>query len=256
MGVPDYQSLMLPLLQLASDGRVHRLREAIDALGNGLQVAPEDRKQLLPSGVQRTFDNRVSWAKTYLAKAGLLENVGRGSFRITPLGLEALREAPQRIDAAYLERFPAFLEFRKGRDTPDGGRVAVVPPGQTPEETLEGSYQAIRDELARNLLERVKTCSPAFFETLVVDLLVALGYGGSRRDAGEAIGQSGDEGVDGIIKEDKLGLDIVYVQAKRWGRHRGTSGRTGLCRQPRGAPRQKGRADSHFAVLPGRPAVR
>ena len=222
MAVPDYQTIMLPLLKFAGDGREHSLSEAIDALATEFGLTEEDLKELLPSGRQTIFYNRVGWARTYMKKAGLLENPGRGRFRITERGRSVLKENPPAIDSKYLERFPEYIEFKNAArqaDKPDGKEVES---DQTPEEVLELSYQELRRDLAQELLERIKECSPRFFENLVVDLIVAMGYGGSRKDAGEAVGRSGDEGIDGIIKEDKLGLDVVYIQAKKWD---GTVGR-------------------------------
>jgi restriction system protein len=213
--IPDFQRIMLPLLRLAKGGREHTLREAIESLAEEFQLTPVERKELLPSGRQPTFDNRVGWANTYLKKAGLLESTGRGRFRITDRGQEVLVGEPSAIDIGFLERFPEFVDFRSRRSRTGHARPAQEP-DQTPEEVIESGYQALRNDLAEELLEQVLACSPQFFEKLVVDLLVAMGYGGSKKDAGHAVGQSGDAGIDGIIKEDKLGLDVVYVQAKRW----------------------------------------
>lgn len=223
MAIPDYQSLMLPLLKLAQDGQDHSLSESIDTLAPEFRLTGEERKELLSSGRQAKFDNRVGWARTYLKKAGLLESTGRAKFRITERGLEVLRHSPTRIDVRFLMQYPEFAEFQ---NRPSQSVVQQnghgEEPAQTPEELLEANYQNLRQDLSQELLERIMSCSPQFFETLVVDLLVAMGYGGSRKDAGQAVGQSGDGGIDGIIKEDKLGLDIVYIQAKRW---EGTVGR-------------------------------
>lgn len=212
MSVPDYQSIMLPLLTIAGDGQEHSLREVIEALASQFSLTTDDRKELLPSGRQAKFDNRVGWARTYLKKAGLLESPGRGTFRITERGVEVLQSDLPQISAKFLRQFPEFVEFQKGKKASDKGEEA----DQTPEEVLESSYQGLRSDLAQDLLQRVLACSPQSFESLVVDLLVAMGYGGSRKDAGEAVGQSGDAGIDGMIKEDRLGLDVVYIQAKRW----------------------------------------
>ncbi len=217
MAVPDFQSLMLPLLELAKDGQEHTLSDAIDILADLYALSDEDRRELLPSGRQAKFDNRVGWARTHLGKAGLLRSTGRGRFCITDVGFEVLKNKPDVINIRFLEQFPEFMNFRSksrsnGEELVDGD----LEPTQTPEELLEASYQTLRRELAQELLERIMTCSPRFFEKLVVDLLVAMGYGGSRKDAGKAVGQSGDGGIDGIIKEDKLGLDVLYIQAKRW----------------------------------------
>lgn len=216
MTVPDFQSLMLPLLQMAADGQEHTVYEAMDALASMFNLSPEERNELLPSGQQSRFDNRVHWASTYLKQAGLLEATGRGRFCITQRGLDVLRHRPDRIDAAFLRQFPEFIAFQSRSPRNHDAGAAPIELAHTPDETLQASYQSLREELAKELLERIMNCSPRFFERMVVDLLVAMGYGGSRQDAGRAIGQSGDGGVDGIINEDRLGLDVVYIQAKRW----------------------------------------
>ena len=215
MTIPDYQSIMLPLLELAADGREHSLRETIETLSSLLGLSEEERKELLPSGRQPTFDNRVGWARTYMKKAGLLESTKRGYFRITERGMDVLDKQPSQIDNAYLRQFPEFVEFQTPKQKEEETRPKLDD-STTPEEEIESAYQKLKDDLSTELLEIVKGCSAAFFEQLVVDLLVAMGYGGTRKDAGQAIGRSGDGGIDGIIKEDRLGLDIVYLQAKKW----------------------------------------
>ncbi len=218
MAVPDYQSLMLPLLKLAGDAQEHSIGQVIEKLASNVGLSDSEKKELLPSGTMPRFDNRVRWARVYLKKAGLLENTGRGKFRITDRGLQILKENPPRVDTKFLKRFPEFLDFQnlsKQNNRTDEDEKQDEP-DQTPEENLEASYQSLRRALAQELLDRIKNSSPSFFENLVVDLLVAMGYGGSRRDAGLAVGQSGDGGIDGIIKEDRLGLDAVYIQAKKW----------------------------------------
>jgi restriction system protein len=215
MAIPDYQSIMLPLLELAGDRSEHSLREAIEALADQFDLTDEERRELLPSGRQATFDNRVGWARTYMKKAGLLRSPKRGHFQITERGLEVLGENPTEISAAFLRRFPEFVEFQTGKPKDD----ATAPERdetQTPEEEIEAAYQRVRQDLASELLQSVKDTSPAFFERLVIDLLVKMGYGGTRKDAGQAIGRRGDEGIDGIINQDRLGLDVVYIQAKKW----------------------------------------
>jgi restriction system protein len=209
--VPDFQSVMFPLLKLASDKQDHTISGAIQALADQFALSEEDRRELLPSGRQAVFDNRVGWARTYLAKAGLLEHSGRGRFHITSRGLEILSQELDRITVGFLKQFPEFVEFHTA--TKKTEPVAAL---ESPEEVLEASYQSLRLELAHELLERIKAAPPRFFEKLVIDLLVGMGYGGSRKDAGEAVGQTGDGGVDGIINEDRLGLDVLYIQAKRW----------------------------------------
>ncbi|AMS27540.1 restriction endonuclease [Bacteroidetes bacterium UKL13-3] len=217
--IPDYQSLMLPLLKLVADRQEHKYRDLIENLATEFQVTDEERKELLASGNQAIFDNRVGWAKTYLKKAGLLDSPKRATFVITQIGLDTLKKNPDRIDAKYLRQFPAFLEFQNAsrNDNETEEEIIIVETNeQTPEENLDKAYQRIRKSLASELLNRVVELSPTFFERLVVELLVKMGYGGSIKDAGKAIGKSGDEGIDGTIKEDKLGLDIIYIQAKRW----------------------------------------
>lgn len=213
MAIPDFQTTMLPLLKFAADGKEHTLREAIDALTAEFHLTEEERKQMLESGMQ-VFDNRVAWAKSYMKKAGLLSFPGRSRFKITERGLKLLEEQPGKIDIKLLKRYPEFIEFRQKKE--DEEETIDVGQERTPREQIESGYKKIRSDLQIELLDTIKTCSPEFFENLVVDLLVRMGYGGSRIDAGQAIGRSGDEGIDGIIKEDRLGLDIVYVQAKRW----------------------------------------
>ncbi|MBW4606416.1 MAG: restriction endonuclease [Hassallia sp. WJT32-NPBG1] len=217
MGIPDYQKIMLPLLMYASDGQEHSLRETIEALADKFNLSEEERKELLPSGQQAIFDNRVGWTKTYLKKARLLESPQREFIKITDRGKKVLNEKPSIINTQFLEQFPEYIEFRTTRRNVDNGKLIIEPDvDNTPQESIERGYQQIRKEVETEILNRVKSCSPNFFERLVVDLLIKMGYGGSRRDAGKAIGKSSDGGIDGIIKEDKLGLDIVYIQAKRW----------------------------------------
>lgn len=212
--IPDYQSLMLPLLKITSDHKEHLIRDIIEDLANIFKVTEEDRKELLPSGRDFAFRNRVGWATTYLRKAGLLETPRRGSITVTDRGLKVLKENPTKITIAFLRQYPEFVEFQSAKHEESG--ESVDESAKTPEETLDSAYQGLRESLAKELLNRVVDSPPSFFERLVVELLVKMGYGGSFKDAGKAIGRSGDEGIDGTIKEDKLGLDIVYVQAKRW----------------------------------------
>ncbi|MBC5797074.1 MAG: restriction endonuclease [Sphaerospermopsis kisseleviana] len=220
MSIPDFQSVMLPLLQYAGDGKEHSLRDAITFLADVFNLSDEERKELLSSGQQAVFDNRVGWARTHLKKAGLLESPKRGFFQITNRGKEILKQNNPEINVKFLNQFPEFIEFKTIKKDNDKSESEITEDSEiletTPQESIEFGYQKIRKELELELLNRVKSCSPDFFERLVVDLLVKMGYGGSRRDAGRAIGKAGDGGIDGIIKEDKLGLDIVYIQAKRW----------------------------------------
>ena len=218
MAIPDYQSIMLPLLQLAADQQEHALRETIDALADEFNLTDEDRNELLPSGRQATFHNRVGWARTYLKKAGLLKSTRRGYYQITERGLSVLADKPTAISAKFLNQFPEFQEFQSAskKTVSDNGPEEEEDSKQTPEEVLEQAVQSLNDSLAADLVQTIKECSPSFFEQLVVDLLVTMGYGGTRKDAGQTVGRSGDGGIDGIIKEDRLGLDVIYIQAKRW----------------------------------------
>jgi len=225
MTIPDYQALMLPLLVLASDGKVHAIRDAREQIATNLELTNEEREELLPSGRQPVFDNRIAWAKTYLLQAGLLNAPRRAHFQITDRGRQVLAENPTGIDTKLLDRFPEFVKFRTVGKKADEDKSRVVgedSESATPEEMLESAHQQIRSDLAADLLNRIKAAPPSFFERLVVELLVKMGYGGSRKEAGKALGRSGDEGIDGIINEDRLGLDIIYLQAKRW---EGTVGR-------------------------------
>lgn len=208
---------MLPVLKFTGDGLEHSLRETIEALADEFSLTDDERNELLPSGQQAVFDNRVGWARTYMKKAGLMETTRRGYFKITEQGKRVLQKEPTRIDTTFLRQFPEFREFQKrtkGKD--DETEDQENHEARTPEELIETAYQKVRQGLAAELLQTIKDHSPTFFERLVIDLLVKMGYGGTRKDAGQAIGRSGDGGIDGIIKEDRLGLDIVYVQAKRW----------------------------------------
>jgi restriction system protein len=222
MAIPDYQSIMLPILRLAGDGQPHKFRDAVEQLAEHFALSNDERSEMLPSGTAFLFDNRVGWARTYLKQAGLLESQRRGIFSITDKGKQLLAENPPSIDVALLDRFTEFREFRtrrRDRQITEGAIQSPMPlsaEADTPEDSLADAYNNLRKSLEEDLLEQVFASTPSFFEQLVVDLLVKMGYGGSRRDAGKAIGQSGDEGIDGIINEDKLGLDVIYIQAKRW----------------------------------------
>jgi len=222
MAVPDYQSLMLPLLRFAGEKKEETSTgEVVETLTRELNLTDEDLKEMLPSGIQFTFVNRVGWAATYMKKAGLLEATRRGYYQITPRGQELLKKQPKSINVKLLKQYPEFLEFQQLKGTRGGDKISAPKEmtdtsTATPSEALETAYENLRDELADELLSKLKKTSPSFFERVVVELLVKMGYGGSRADAGKAIGKSGDGGIDGIIKEDKLGLDVVYIQAKRW----------------------------------------
>jgi restriction system protein len=214
--IPDFQSIMLPLLQVAADGATRSSAELRAAIADHFSLTAAQLAELLPSGKQPVFNNRVAWASFYLRRAGLLERPSRGHYRISAEGKKVLQDPPPRINIAFLEQFAPFKAFKD--KLPKGG-TRVNPPGpddETPEEKLESAHQRIQSDLIGELLEQIRNCTPQFFEKVVVELLVKMGYGGSRRDAGEAIGHAGDEGIDGIIKEDRLGLDVIYLQAKRW----------------------------------------
>jgi restriction system protein len=218
VAIPDYQTIMLPLLRFAEDGNIHSSREAINYLTEYFELTEEEQKELLPSGTSRLFDNRVGWATTYIRKAELIESPRRGYFRITDRGKEVLSQNPERIDNEFLVQFPEFQEFRRlKKDKKPKQTHSLTPTTPTnPEEALATAYSEIQENLSSDILQSIQACSPEFFERLVIDVLVQMGYGGSRREAGQAVGRSGDGGIDGIIKEDKLGLDIIYIQAKRW----------------------------------------
>jgi restriction system protein len=216
MSIPDFQTLMLPLLRHLADGTERSNQETLEALAREFNLTEDERIQLLPSGKQTVFRNRVAWAKAHFKRAGLIESPQRGVYRITDRGRSVLAGNPERIDLRFLDQFPGHREFRASSKTEVEADVTPHADEMTPEEHIALGYQQLREELAADLLRRVKDCPPDFFEQLVVDLLLAMGYGGSRQDAGKAVGRSGDGGIDGIIKEDRLGLDAIYIQAKRW----------------------------------------
>lgn len=222
MAIPDYQTLMLPVLRLASDGSEHKFSKAVEELADEFNLSSEERNELLPSGSQAVFNNRVGWARSYLKQAGLLASPKRGFFTITQKGSELIATNPLCIDSSTLERYPEFIEF-KSRKKEKGAEsetelVATFEQESslTPEDALASAYNKLRSALESEILIAVKESSPSFFERIVVDLLVKMGYGGNRQDAGRALGKSGDGGIDGIINEDRLGLDVIYIQAKRW----------------------------------------
>lgn len=217
MAVPDYQSIMLPLLKYVSDNNVHPIRDVVEGLAVHFELTEEDRREMLPSGMQAAFDNRVGWARTYMKKAGLVDSPKRAMVQITPRGLQVLKEKPARIDVQYLKRFPEFLEFQAPKQEVKSRSLPTEESNErTPEEVIEAGYEQVRNALSQELLAKVQAQSWMDFERLVVQLLVRMGYGGSVKDAGKALTKSGDEGIDGTIKEDKLGLDIIYIQAKKW----------------------------------------
>ena len=217
--IPDYQSLMLPVLRSAEKKAV-KTQDVIKTLAEQFSLTDEERDELLPSGKQRTFDNRVNWAKTYLKQAGLLSYPQRGFFLATEEGLKVLQQSPDRIDNNFLKQYKSFQEFqsRKGSNVDDTSDTLELTdkPGATPDEVLRTAHHHINSALAAELLERVRNSDPSFFENLIVKLLLAMGYGGTSEDAARALGQSGDNGVDGVVDQDPLGVDQIYIQAKRY----------------------------------------
>jgi restriction system protein len=217
MAIPDFETLMLPTLQFAADENEHSYRETIEHLANWYSLTEEERKKRVPSGVMPILNNRVSWTLFYLRKAGLLESTRRGFYKITQTGLEALSQKPTKVDTNYLRRYLSFQEFISTKSEKSSKEEDLAATSsKSPDELLEYSYQTLREVLASELLLQIKKRSPEKFENLVVELLVRMGYGGSINEAGEVIGRSGDEGIDGTIKEDVLGLDVIYIQAKKW----------------------------------------
>lgn len=220
MAIPDYQTLMLPVLKAAADGSEQRIRDVIESLAHQFRLTEEERRQLLPSGRQATFDNRVHWAKGYLTQARLLEATQRGRFRITERGREALAANPSRIDNNFLQNYPEFVEFRRRTpgsfEMPLAGNVEISTNSATPDELLRSTMKQIEQTLKKDLLDRVIASPAAFFEKLIVILLLSMGYGGAREEAGQVVGRSGDGGIDGVIDQDRLGLDRVYIQAKKY----------------------------------------
>jgi restriction system protein len=222
MAIPDFQTIMLPLLKLAGDKKEHTIQEATNKLADQFDLTEKEKRELLPSGQQETFRNRVAWSKSYLKMAGLIEATRRGCFQITQRGIGILQDGPEKINIKFLSQFEEF-NVSKSRKREKAIRDKERKEEEiTPEEALEKANQDLRDNLVIELLQQIKESPPVLFERIVIELLIKMGYGGSRKDAGEAIGGTGDEGIDGIIKEDRLGLDVIYIQAKRW---TGTVGR-------------------------------
>lgn len=217
MPVPDYETLMKPLLEAIADGKPYAISEVVEALAKRFDLTAEDLAEKIPSGTQSLFYNRVGWAKTYLQKAGLLSSPKRGVYRITERGKEVLREGPPEIDDDFLMRFEEFRQFLRRSRGSSGkkGDEAIPQTRQTPHELLEAAYLELRSSVVRDIQEAVQALTPQAFEQLVVDLLVKMGYGGLNGEAGEVVGRSGDEGIDGIIRQDPLGLDVIYIQAKQ-----------------------------------------
>jgi restriction system protein len=222
MPVPDYQSLMLPLLKHAAGGET-RVPDVEGKIADEFGLTAEERDQILPSGRQKVLHNRIHWAKFYMSRAGLLDQPRRGRFVASEQGRALLAKNPERITVDLLQQYPAFREFyrvsrtRPGEEAPSGSEEATTLVDEvTPEEQIETAHIALHFALRQELIQRVLQNSPSYFENVIIDLLLAMGYGGSHRAAAAQLGRSGDGGVDGIINEDRLGLDRVYIQAKRY----------------------------------------
>lgn len=217
MPIPDFQSTFLPILQYLADGEEHNNREIQDALEKRFNLSEEEKRELLPSGKQRVFSNRIAWGKSYLKQAGLIGSQKRGSYHITYEGKNVLNNPPEEMSIKHLMEYPSFREFREGHKSLDKApNVEAEDNDMTPQEHIEYGYNQINRNLKKELLGKIKECDPRFFEQLVVDLLLTMGYGGSQQEAATLTEKGADEGIDGVINEDKLGLDILYVQAKRW----------------------------------------
>jgi len=217
MPIPDYQSIMLPLLEYVKDRKERSLPEAIEHISKLFKLTEEEKHEMLPSGMQTIIENRVGWSRTYLKKAGLVESLRRGYFQITERGQEVLKQNVSRIDNKFLMQFPEFIEFHTvKKEAKQNYSQKTITESLDPMETLENAFQHIKQSLADDLLKEVKSASPEFFEKTVLKLLRRMGYGDLVDGSMEHTGKSGDEGVDGKIKEDKLGLDVIYVQAKKW----------------------------------------
>jgi len=217
--IPDFQTVMRPVLDAVSDGQPRTLGDVRQRVAETFLLSDEERKQRLPSGRQTVINNRIGWARTYLNKAGLLHIPERGMVQITDRGLDALAHGPDRITVRWLKQFPEFERFHTHtpKDKADDSQDMADDLDQTtPDERLAEAHQSLMEALADEILTQVRQASPQFFEQLVVDLMLAMGYGGSRQEAGQATQLTNDDGIDGTIKEDKLGLDVIYLQAKRW----------------------------------------
>jgi restriction system protein len=219
MPIPDFQSIFRPLLALGEDGVEKNINDCISTLAAQFELTDEERSQTVKSGKQTIFANRVHWARTYLDKAGAIEKTQRSHFKVTERGTELLQTCPEKINVPILKQFPEFLEFHKPKPKKANKKVSQTPENiedATPEERIEAAEEEINSQHQSELLERILASSPEFFERVVVDLIVGMGYGGSREATAERIGKSGDEGIDGVVNEDPLGLDVIYLQAKRY----------------------------------------
>ena len=217
MSIPDFQSFMKPVLECLADGDAKHKSELYEPVSKRLGLTEEDKKVLLPSGTQEVYLNRIAWSLSYMKHAGLVLSPKRGVYQITDRGKKVLERNPEKIDVAFLKQYPEFKDFHKGKkDRTVQDEVIEPVDDKSPQDFIEYGYKLIKDELAENVLSEVKATSPYRFEKIVVDLLLAMGYGGSRAEAGQVTQRTGDGGIDGIINEDKLGLDVIYIQAKRW----------------------------------------
>ena len=220
MAIPDFQTVMRPVLQSVGDGETRSLADVREIVKDAFGLTDEERRERLPSGTQTVINNRVGWARTYLNKAGLLTIPQRGMVQITERGQDVLQNGPERISVAWLKQFPEFQDFHTQKPNAEvsvtAQPVITTVSDETPDEQLAAAHLSLMESLADEVLGTVRNASPAFFEKLVVDLMISMGYGGSRKEAGQATQATNDDGIDGIIKEDKLGLDTIYLQAKRW----------------------------------------
>lgn len=222
MAIPDFQSTMLPVLKSLSDGKEHSNGEISEAVVKCFDLSEEEKSRLLPSKKQPVIINRLRWATSYLKQAGLIEAVKRGIYKITDEGITVIESNPEKINVNFLMKYPSFAIFRQGKSNSDQAEEAkavtedTCSSEKTPEEYIEFGINSVNQSLKQELISTIKKCSPYFFERLVVDLLLAMGYGGSRQEAGRLTNKGSDEGIDGIINEDKLGLDVIYIQAKKW----------------------------------------
>lgn len=218
--IPDFQAVMLPLLKNLSDEQTHHVRDLVEQIAKEFNLTEQERSELLPGGTQEIINNRVGWAASYLKKAQLIQSSKRGYFQITSNGKKLLNQNITVLDVKLLKTIPEFLNWHNSSKTKKTTAInipdASLAENKTPEELFEESFNLLREELVSELIDQIKNCTPRFFEHLVVDLLIKMGYGGSRSEAGQIIGKSGDGGIDGIINEDKLGLDTIYIQAKKW----------------------------------------
>lgn len=222
--IPDFQTIMFPLLKILADKKEHTLKNLVSQICDKFSLTEKERNELVPSGIQTKMYNRVTWALTHFKKANLILSPKRSTFVIVDKGIEVLTSNLQRIDLKVLKEIPEYKmwkasynkDWKESHSSETKEVMDDIETEKTPEELLDYSYSRIKEELAIEIIEKIKECSPSFFERLVVDLLIKMGYGGSKKEAGRVIGKSGDGGIDGIINEDKLGLDSIYIQAKKW----------------------------------------